>query len=101
MLFAAFARRGHRAISARSWQHHRFATAAGAHTGTVRYVSDKFGFIDTDERHVADGAQADFFFHVDRAPARRDSAEGFCRLNAPSCTARDWIFIPVYCFAIS
>ena len=32
--------------------------------------------------------------------ARRDSAEDFCRLKAPCCTAMAWIFIPAYCFAI-
>ena len=31
--------------------------------------------------------------------ARQDSAEDFCRLKTPRCTAMDWIFIP-YCFAI-
>ena len=30
---------------------------------------------------------------------RRDSAEDFSQLNALLCTARDWIFIPAYCFA--
>ena len=32
--------------------------------------------------------------------ARHASAEDFCRLKAPCCTAMDWIFIPAYCFAI-
>ena len=29
-----------------------------------------------------------------------DSAEDFCRLKAPCCTAMAWIFIPAYCFAV-
>ena len=32
--------------------------------------------------------------------AGHDSAEDFCRLKAPCCTAMDWIFILAYCFAI-
>ena len=32
--------------------------------------------------------------------ARQDSAEDFCRLKAPCCTAIDWIFIPAHCFAL-
>ena len=35
-----------------------------------------------------------------RRPARHDSAEDFCRLKAPRCTAMDWIFIPAFCFAV-
>ena len=32
--------------------------------------------------------------------ARHGSAEDFCRLKAPCCTAMDWIFIPAHCFAL-
>ena len=38
--------------------------------------------------------------NADFSAARHDSAEDFCRLKAPCCTAKAWIFIPAYCFAV-
>ena len=51
---------------------------------------------------IMDNLNPDFTkqFVMDYFFARRDSAEDFCRLKAPRCTAVAWIFIPAYCFAI-
>ena len=68
----------------------------------VRKARGKNLWFSTDfEAHVA---QSSMVFLALPSPlkrqARRDSAEDFCRLKAPCCTAMAWIFIPAYCFAL-
>ena len=50
--------------------------------------------------HMMDCARAVAYPFFRDWVARQDSAEHFCRLEAPCCTAMGWLFIPAYCFAV-